>query len=152
VKKQPQDYNGCVLATIAVLADIPFVEAEGHAKVATKHLGLTWKGSWWSVFGYLGREDAIALARETAIEAGLRRFTPITRVGEALESSARTSPDLSGRGQISVALPAGGHSMAYADGFIYDSDYLCVEKETWEEYVTRRGSDILKVVVTPYKE
>lgn len=151
MKKVQQEHNGCVLATIAMLADIPLIRAEEHAQAATRGLGLSWDGDWWSVFGYLGRESAISLARETARRAGLKDFTPLTRVREVMGNSTGTSPDLRGRGQISVELPEGGHSMAYENGLIYDSDFLLAPRETWKEYVTRKGNDILKVIVTPFK-
>ena len=151
MKKEPQSFNGCVLATIAMLADIPLIRAEEHAQAATRGLGLPWGGDWWSVFGCLGRESAISLAREMARRAGLKDFSPVVRVREIMGNSTGTSPDLRGRGQISVELPEGGHSMAYEDGFIYDSDFPAAPRETWEEYVTRKGNDILKVIVTPFK-
>ena len=150
VKKEPQSFNDCVLATIAMLADIPLTKAEEHAQAAARDLGFPWDGNWWSVFGYLGREGAISLARETARRAGLKDFTPLTRVCEVMGNSTGTSPDLRGRGQISVELPEGGHAMAYEDGFIYDGDFPSAPRETWEEYVARKGNDILKVIVTLY--
>src|SRR3990167_8115873 len=101
MKKQPQSYNGCVLATIAMLADISLVEAEQYAKAAAKDMRLAWRGSWWALFGYLERDNAANLAKGTAERAGLMNFTPVVRVREALGSSAGTPPDLSGRGQIS---------------------------------------------------
>ena len=152
MKKQPQSYNGCVLTTIAMLADISLVEAEQYAKAAAKDMRLAWRGSWWALFGYLERDNAANLARGTAERAGLMNFTPVTRVSETVSGVTLAPPDLSGKGQISVELPTGGHSMAYANGFVYDSDFLPVDKETWKEYSARQGDCISKIIVTPYKE
>ena len=148
MKKVQQKHNGCVLATLAMLANISYEEAEEQAKVAVIEAGLCWDGDWWNTFGYVTREVFQVIANVTASQLGMAEFMPVTRVRDV--QSTGDSPNLCGKGQVSVEFDVGGHSMAYEDGLVYDPNYSSDQGETWDAYLQRRGSEnILKVVVTP---
>ena len=148
MKKVQQKHNGCVLATLAMLTDISYEEAEEQARVAVIETGLCWNGNWWNTFGYVGRDTARTIANVTASQLGMTEFMPVTRVRDA--QSTGDSPNLCGKGQVSVEFDVGGHSMAYENGLVYDPSYSSDQGETWSDYLLRRGPEnILKVVVTP---
>ena len=148
MKKVQQKYNSCVLATLAMLANVSYEEAEEQARVAIIEAGLTLNGDWWSTFGYTKENVSGTIAKITAFQLGMTRFVPVARVRDA--QSTGDSPDLCGKGQISIELDIGGHSMAYEDGLVYDPGYNSDQGETWDAYLRRKGSKyILKVVVTP---
>lgn len=148
MKKVHQGHNGCVLATLAMLANVSYEEAEQRAGIAITEAGLGWRENWWSTFGYASYSDTKKIAIIVARELGLSGFIPVPKVVNV--KSTGSVPNLKGKGQISVELPYSGHSMAYENGLIYDPDFDSFVGETWEQYTARRGSNnILRIVVTP---
>ena len=122
IKLQKQGFNECQLATIAMLADRPLKEVR---EVACRMLGTsTWLPLSVSV-------KAFWLIVETLyLYYGLTKIHP--RMNQATANS--TTPDLSGKGQITVQFGSGeAHAMAFEDGLVYDPNGD--KPVTWEEWV-----------------
>lgn len=134
MKLQQQGLDECWLATVAMLADRPLDE------VRTKALSY-WTGArnWSSIIrevAYFQRFDAIEeRCKNLCKYFGLPGLPINNKWGEGIQlSTGNEKPDLSGKGQITVELEYGFHSMAFEDGKIYDPGGSPIPLE-WEAYL-----------------
>lgn len=158
MKHVQQGDNECVLATLAMLAEI---DIERAREIAADVAGVNRKDfDWWSIFqpSVAGRGDGCPYILEIAHAMNLD-IDPVVMVG-AIPSGTLShrivgfvpaKPNLTGKGQVSILgdILGGGHSMAYENGKIYDPGLVYPQKCSWKTIVKRYG--VTKFVVTPIK-
>ena len=148
-----QGYNDCILATIAMLANTDLETVHQTASKLAGSTSLT-EFNWMDELNKRSTDQAIQYATAVAHEVGLK-MTIFTR--SAYMTATGFNPDLSGKGQISIRIEGfyeSGHSMAYANGLVYDPSYDSPVGETWTAFLARlrlNNKEVTKVVVNPLK-
>ena len=142
-----QGVQECVLATLAMLAD---VDIETARDAAADVAGVPRERFVWFPFFDNFPEDLPRrqYARDVAKKLQLL-ISPITYSG--LTPSSGPPYDLSGRGQVNAEFKyGGGHSAAYEDGLVYDPNEDG-QGESLEEYLKRLGDsaagDVVRVII-----